>query len=169
MDKIKKIGTAFYKIYVAIGMLAVAVMAGCVIYAVIARYCFNISHRPLEEFITTIFAFTTFWGMGICTIEGEHVAIDSIFNTFPKKMQTVLCFFNYGVTLVVLYIMLKFGAKYAIQFGGQISFGMRVPMIWMYGIIPVGCFLCMVCVVAKILQKILDLCCNKTGNTKQEA
>lgn len=167
MEKIKKIGKILYNIYVAIGMLAVAIMAGCVIYAVIARYCFNISHRPLEEFITTIFAFTTFWGMGICSMEGEHVAIDSVFNAFPKKLKTFLTFFNYVVTLVVLYVMLVFGAKYAFQFGKQISFGMRVPMVWMYGIIPVGCFLCMICVVVKLFQKIFEVLQSKAK--KEEA
>lgn len=168
MSFIKKIGAMLYKIYVAIGMLAVAVMAGCVIYAVIARYCFNISHRPLEEFITTILAFTTFWGMGICSIENEHVAIDSIFNAFPKKLQNILSLFNYIVTLIVLYIMLVYGAKYALQFGKQISFGMRVPMIWMYGIIPVGCFFCMLCVLVKLIQRVIEISSNHDGIKQKE-
>jgi TRAP-type C4-dicarboxylate transport system permease small subunit len=157
MNKLEKAGKFLYRIYFGIGVFSVAVMAFCVIYAVIARYFFGISHTFLEEFITTVFAFSTFWGMGICFIENEHVVIDSFYNVFPTVIRTAVTFFNYAVTLVVLWIMLKYGYLYAIKYGAQISMGMRIPMIWMYGIIPVGCLLAVICVIIKIIQFILSL------------
>ena len=41
-----------------------ALLAALVIFTVIARYCFSLSWKQLAEFNTTLFAFTTFWGMG---------------------------------------------------------------------------------------------------------
>lgn len=157
MDKIKKTGAVLYKIYLAVGILSIALMTCCVIFAVIARYCFGFSHKALEEFITTVFAFSTFWGIGICFIENEHVTIDSIFAMFPKWLKTAATFFDYIVTLVVLVVMVKFGAAYALKFGSQISSGMEIPYIYMYGIIPLGCALGVICVLIKFTQFIVRL------------
>lgn len=52
-----------------------ALLAALVIFTVIARYCFSLSWKQLAEFNTTLFAFTTFWGMGINVIKDEHVMI----------------------------------------------------------------------------------------------
>ena len=49
-----------------------ALLAALVIFTVIARYCFSLSWKQLAEFNTTLFAFTTFWGMGINVIKDEH-------------------------------------------------------------------------------------------------
>jgi TRAP-type C4-dicarboxylate transport system permease small subunit len=125
-------------------------LAFCVIYAVIARYFFGISHTFLEEFITAVFAFTTFWGVGICFIENEHVVIDSIIKAFPPPLYKIVIFFDYAVTLLVLGVMTYFGAAYALKYGHQISFGMRIPYVWMYGIIPLGCFIAIICVIIRL-------------------
>ena len=157
MDKIKKTGSVLYKIYLGIGIFSIALMTCCVIFAVIARYCFGYSHKALEEFITTVFAFSTFWGIGICFIENEHVTIDSIYAMFPKWLKIGATFFNTLVTLIVLIVMVKFGAAYALKFGSQISSGMEIPYIWMYGIIPLGCALGVICVLIKLCQFIVNL------------
>lgn len=157
MNIVKKAGSILYKMYLAIGIFSIALMTCCVIYAVIARYCFGVSHKFLEEFITTTFAFSTFWGIGICFIENEHVTIDSIFNMFPKWLKIGATFFNTIVTLLVLIVMVKFGAQYASKFGSQLSFGMEIPYLYMYGIIPVGCALGVICVLIKFSQFLCSL------------
>ena len=155
--KILKAGEILYKIYLGIGIAAMGIVALCVIYAVFSRYLFSISHRQMEEFITTAFAFTTFWGIGICFIQKEHVTIDSIVNMFPPLIKRILLFFNYAVVLTILGVMFYFGMQYAGRYGHQISFGMGVPMIWMYGIIPVGCFLGLICVLVNLYKDILGM------------
>lgn len=130
-------------------MGAVALIAFCVIFAVIARYFFGISFTFLEEFITTVFAFTTFWGIGICFIEDEHVTIDSLYSIFPSKFKTIVTIFNYLIVTLITIVMIKYGLSYTIKYGWQISMGMRIPMYWMYGIIPLGCFISLVCVLVK--------------------
>ncbi len=157
MDKIKKAGSVLYKIYFGIGIFSIALMTCCVIFAVIARYCFGFSHKALEEFITTVFAFSTFWGIGICFIENEHVTIDSIFAMFPRWLKIGATFFNTIVTIVVLAVMVKFGSAYALKFGSQISSGMEIPYIWMYGIIPIGCALGLLCALIKLCNFIVSL------------
>lgn len=155
MKSIQKAGKLIYKVYMGIGVFAVGLMASCIIYAVIARYIFGISHTFLEEFITTVFAFTTFWGMGICVIENEHVIIDSFYSLLPPRIKKILTIFNYCVVLVILGYMVKYGFNYAMKYGKQISMGMRVPMYWMYGIIPLCSAIAVICVLVRLIQTLM--------------
>lgn len=137
-------------------MLAVAMLACCVIYTVIMRYCFNISYTFLEEFITTLLAFITFWGVGICVIENEHVFIDSIYNMFPPIVKKVLSIFNYAIMLIVDGVMFRYGIEYVEKYGNQVSMGMRIPMIWMYGIIPLSMGVAFICILVRLIQFIMQ-------------
>ena len=94
MDGLKKAGWYLYKLYVGIGMLAIGIITVCVISSVIMRYFFNVSFIFLEEFVTAVFTFSTFWGIGIAVLENEHIVIDVVFQTFPKKVRhalTIIC------------------------------------------------------------------------------
>ena len=72
----KKIGEKVFQVYFGIGVAAMGLLAVLVIFSVIARYFFSLSWKELSEFNVTLFAFTTFWGMGINVLKGEHVIID---------------------------------------------------------------------------------------------
>jgi TRAP-type C4-dicarboxylate transport system permease small subunit len=154
-----KTGRRLNKIYSAIGIFAMALMTACVIFAVIARYCFNISFRQMEEFISFVFAFTTFWGIGICILSNDHVKIDSIVNALPRPFRRIVKFFDFAVIILVLVVMIWYGADYTRKYGHQISFGMRIPYFWMYGLIPLCCFIGLICIFIKIgsyIQMIRD-------------
>ena len=152
-----KTGKALYKIYLGIGIAAMGIVAACVIFTVFSRYFFNKSYRQMEEFITTVFAFTIFWGIGICFIEREHVVIDSVVGLFPPLLKKIFLFFSYAVVLIVLFVMFYYGAQYAGKYGHQISFGMNIPYLYMYGIIPVGCFIGLICVIINICKDITEM------------
>ena len=56
--------------------------------------------------------------------------------------------------LIVLAVVLVFtyqGFKYVGVAGKQISQGMEIPMMYMYGIMPVCGIICAICVVIKII------------------
>jgi len=135
----------------------VGLIAFCVIFAVIARYFFGISFLFLEEFITTLFAFTTFWGIGICVMEEEHVSIQSIYDKFPPKLKIFATIFNFVVMIVVDLAMIKYGYLYMQKFGHQLSMGMSIPMKYMYGIIPLGCFIALITMLVKLVEYITNL------------
>lgn len=144
-----------YKVYVGIGIVSVAVMASCVIYSVIMRYVFNISHLFLEEFITVTFAFSTFWGLGICTIENEHITIDFLYNKvtgLPKKILTIV---NTLIVLLVNTVMLYYSLRWVKQTGMHLSNGMHVPTKYLYGIVPVSTVIGIICILIKLVQAVM--------------
>lgn len=104
-----------------------ALLAALVIFTVIARYCFSLSWKQLAEFNTTLFAFTTFWGMGINVIKDEHVMIDIIYDGVKPARKRWLAIVNYLIVLAVDLVFTYQGFKYVGVAGKQISQGMEIP------------------------------------------
>lgn len=128
-----------------------ALLAALVIFAVIARYFFSLSWKALSEFNTTLFAFTTFWGMGINIIKDEHVIIDILYDRVRPAIKRWLAVVNYGIVLIVTAIFTYQGVLYLGVAGKQISQGMEIPMYYMYGIMPVSGAICIICIIIKII------------------
>lgn len=132
------------------GLLAVLV-----IFSVIARYFFSLSWKQLSEFNVTLFAFTTFWGMGINVIKGEHVIIDIVYDRVPPAIKRWLSVVNYLIMLVVDLVFTWHGINYVGVAGKQISQGREIPMKYMYGIMPLSGAICAVCIIFKIIQFVM--------------
>ena len=58
---------------------------------------------------------------------------------------------NYLIVLAVVLVFTYQGFKYVGVAGKQISQGMEIPMMYMYGIMPVCGIICAICVVIKII------------------
>jgi len=129
-------------------------LASSMIFTVIARYFFSKSWKEVSEFNVTLFAFTTFWGMGICIIKNEHVVIDILYNKLSPPIKKFVNILNYIIVLIVDLIFMYFSYFYAKKVGIQISQGMEIKMFYMYGIMPVSAFLCAICIIIKIIENV---------------
>lgn len=152
MEKLKKAGQKLFDIYFGIGVAAMGLLAVLVIFSVIARYFFSLSWKQLAEFNVTLFAFTTFWGMGVNVLKNEHVIIDIFYDSVKPSAKRWLSVVNYVIVLIVDVIFTYQGVKYVGVAGKQISQGMEIPMKYMYGIMPVCGAICAVCIVLKIIE-----------------
>lgn len=148
----KKIGEKVFQVYFGIGVAAMGLLAVLVIFSVIARYFFSLSWKELSEFNVTLFAFTTFWGMGINVLKGEHVIIDIVYDRIRPDIKRWLTVVNYLIMLVVDVVFTWQGIKYVGVAGKQISQGMEIPMKYMYGIMPMAGVICAICIVIKIVE-----------------
>ena len=154
MNKIKKIGAIIEKIYMGVGAVAMGVLAFMVIFTVIMRYCFSLSWKSLSEFNVTLFCFTTFWAMGLNVLMDEHVSINILYDRIPPAIKRWVCVFNNVVMLVVDCLFVKYSWAYAMKMGKQISQGMEIPMMYMYGIMPVCGAICALCIVIKLVEAV---------------
>lgn len=152
IEELKKIGGKIFNVYFAIGVIAMGLLAVLVIFSVIARYFFSMSWKQLSEFNVTLFAFTTFWGMGINVIKNEHVMIDILYDGVKPALKRWLSVLNFIIVLVVDIVFTIQGFNYVNVAGKQISQGMEIPMKYMYGIMPVCGIICAVCIVIKIIE-----------------
>lgn len=155
MNRFKKFGQWIFEIYFDIGVIALALLAVSVCFAVIMRYFFSVSWKELSEFNVTLFAFTTFWGMGINVVKGEHVVIDILYNSFKPPVKRVVNIINLIIMLIVDIVFTVQGFNYVAMAGKQISMGMEIPMKYMYGIMPVSGVICAVCIIVKLIEVIV--------------
>ena len=152
IEKLKKAGEKLFNLYFGIGVVAMGLLAVLVVFAVIARYFFSHSWKELAEFNTTLFAFTTFWGMGINVIKNEHVMIDILYDGVKPAIKRWLAVLNYVIVMIVDLVFTWQGFKYVAVAGKQISQGMEIPMKYMYGIMPVCGIICALCIAVKIVE-----------------
>ena len=148
----RKLGRVVEKVYMGIGAAAMGLLAALVIFTVIMRYCFSISWKSVSEFNVTLFAFTTFWAMGLNVLRDEHVSINILFDKLSPFARRWLSVLNCVIILVVDCAFVYYSWLYAAKMGGQISQGMEIPMAYMYGIMPVCGVICAVCVVIRLFQ-----------------
>lgn len=132
-------------------------VAAGVIFAVFMRYFFNISFTFLEELITLVFAFTTFWGIGMCVLENEHVMIDFVFLKLPPGVRRWLNVVNYVIVLITLAVLQYYASGWIQVAGKTISNGMRVKYMYIYGAMPLGVGVSLVCVLVKIYSLIRNI------------
>ena len=156
MEKLKKAGEKLFAVYFGIGVVAMGLLAVLVIFSVIARYFFSLSWKQLSEFNVTLFAFTTFWGMGINILKDEHVIIDIFYDRVKPSIKRWLAVVNYIIVLIVDLVFTYQGILYVGVAGKQISQGMEIPMKYMYGIMPVCGVICAVCILIKIMILITE-------------
>lgn len=150
----KKAGNIAEKIYMGIGAAAMGLLAVMVIFTVIMRYCFSLSWKGVSEFNVTLFAFTTFWAMGLNVLRGEHVSINLLYDHFKPAVKRWISVLTYVIMLAVDAIFVYHSYGYTVKMGGQISQGMEIPMKYMYGIMPLCGTLCAVCIIIKIVAAI---------------
>ena len=150
----KKIGEIAEKIYFGIGAAAMGLLAVLVIFTVIMRYCFSISWKSVSEFNVTLFAFTTFWGLGLNVLRNEHVSINMLYDHFKPAVKRWVSVLNCLIMLAVDCLFVYYSWQYTLKMGKQISQGMEIPMSFMYGIMPVCGVICAICIIIKIIQHI---------------
>ena len=156
IEKLKKAGEKLFAVYFGKGVVAMGLLAVLVIFSVIARYFFSLSWKQLSEFNVTLFAFTTFWGMGINILKDEHVIIDIFYDRVKPSIKRWLAVVNYIIVLIVDLVFTYQGILYVGVAGKQISQGMEIPMKYMYGIMPVCGVICAVCILIKIMILITE-------------
>ncbi len=150
----KKIGAIAEKIYFGVGAAAMGLLAVMTIFTVIMRYCFSLSWKAVSEFNVTLFAFTTFWGLGLNVLKGEHVSINMLYDHFRPGLKRWVNVFIHLVMLVVDGMFVYHSWVYTVKMGKQISQGMEIPMSFMYGIMPVCGVICAICIFIKLVQHV---------------
>lgn len=150
----KKIGNIIEKIYFGIGAAAMGLLAVLVIFTVIMRYCFSLSWKSVSEFNVTLFAFTTFWSLGLNVLRNEHVSINMLYDHFNPKVKRWISVLNCLIMLAVDCLFVHYSWLYAQKMGTQISQGMEIPMFYMYGIMPLSGVICAICIIIKIIEHI---------------
>jgi len=129
-------------------------IAVVVIVSVFLRYLFGISYVWLQELIVFLFIFSTFFGSALAYYRNEHLAIDIFYVKLPDKIKNILDIFFDILILYLNYQIIKVSFKWMERVGNVVTPGMRIPMSYIYFILPASAFLMIIYLLSNIYMKI---------------
>lgn len=139
------------KFFVALGN---AIMLMLVFAQVITRYCFNYTPYFGEELARYLFVWVVFLSLPLVARYGGHMAIETLTS---RARGTFLKFLNIAAdifSIVFLLIMVICGIQMVARTSYQTSPALMIPMSWVYIVIPFGCAIMLLYVIANLIKTI---------------
>lgn len=112
---------------------------------VVLRYGFNHSLAWSEELVRDVIIYTTFIGCSAAIKNKSMIRIDASVQIFPVLKKPLMWFAN-CVTLIFAGMMIWYGLKMVeLQWAtNQKSIIMQIPLVYLYGILPLSGIMMMV-------------------------
>ncbi|MFA6808191.1 MAG: TRAP transporter small permease [Eubacteriales bacterium] len=120
---------------------------------VVLRYAFGFIINWGEEVAIISFIWCVYIGMSVCYRYDRHIAIDVVFNLFPKRVQKVIDICIDVLVLIVNVTIAYLGIVLSMNVGSKVSFILRIPYYFIDGSIVVGFVLMSFYGVNKIIAK----------------
>jgi len=153
----KKLRNLVRKVAQLIIIFMMAVMSVIVIIQVYLRYVVKGSFPWSEELARYLMAWVAFLGSSLGIETGAHVGVELFVNLLPKRLRI-------GVKVIIKLAMLAFLAaaikeSYSLCLGvaSQLSPAIRIPMVWPYLSVPVGCVFMFIQLLPSFLEDLSDL------------
>ena len=121
--------------------------------AVLSRYIFRFSIPFAEELGRYLFVWITFTGMARCIADEKHVALDLISHVLKGPVKKGWKLAVYAITAFFFAALTRSGYALCLVGLKQKSPTMRIPMQYMYMIIPI----CGVLSLFFIVMRVIDL------------
>lgn len=145
LNKLEKI--IFYFLSLLLGIM---VLFGSM--QVFWRYVLQSSLSWSEELMRYINIWTIFLGICLGVPRGLHTAIDAIYNVVNDKAKKVLKMIVLIISIIFSLSLLIIGARFAFANASQVSPTVRIPMVYVFGCIPIGGLLTLLYTVGEILK-----------------
>lgn len=110
-----------------------------------------------EELSRYLLVWSTFLGATLAYKRGMHISVTFCVNLFAKKMQKTVIIFSILLSMVFFAVVIVFGFKYMAMQALQVSAALRMPMKWVYIVIPMSFIVMSVHGVTAILEEIFDI------------
>lgn len=123
-----------------------------VFFQVITRYCFGWTPYFGEELARYLFVWVVFLALPLVARHGGHMAIETLTRRargpFLKSLMILADIFS----IIFLSIMVACGIEMVIRTSYQTSPAMMIPMSYVYVVIPFGCAVMLIYVVANLVE-----------------
>lgn len=110
-----------------------------------------------EELSRYLLVWSTFLGATLAYKRGMHISVTFCVNLFAKKMQKTVIIFSILLSMIFFAVVIVFGFKYMAMQALQVSAALRMPMKWVYIVIPMSFIVMSVHGVTAILEEIFDI------------
>lgn len=138
---------------IALAMLVVSVTLG--FYQVLTRFIFNAPSTWSEVLSRTTMIWCVFMGAAATFRGGYMMAVELIYKLVPRRGLLALEFAVGACCLLVLGVLVVYGAQMTLRVSGQTLSALQVSMSWAYAAIPVGSAFAMLAVMARLAAQAL--------------
>lgn len=108
-----------------------------VIWQVVSRFLLHIPAGWSEEIARYLLSWVAFLGSAIGIREGAHMCLVFVTEKIKSlKLRTVIHIFDYAVCILVGYIFVRYGYEYALSGFGRTMMAVKVPMAYIYSVVP---------------------------------
>lgn len=152
----KKLEDVLLKVTGALMAALIFLMMCDIFAAVMSRYLFKSSIPFAEELGRYLFVWITFTGMARCVATDKHVALDLISHVMHGKVKRTWQLAVYIITMLFFGFITWSGVMLCTVGAKQKSPTMRIPMQYMYVIIPICGVLSLFFLVMKISRLLKD-------------
>lgn len=93
-----------------------------------------------EEVARYSIVWLTFIGSSVCVYKGAHIGVDAIMNVLSEKGKKILLLITILMSIVftILFTYFSFVITKNVFTTNQVSSTIKVPMVYVYGAMPVG-------------------------------
>ncbi len=91
-----------------------------------------------EELARYLLVWSTFLGATLAYKRGMHIAVTFVRNSFSEKIKKGIIVFSIIIMIVFFVIVIIFGFKLMVLQKVQLSPALRLPMRWVYLVIPLS-------------------------------
>ena len=138
MDKsnlIEKLSLSLDRIVKILVFAAIVGMIVVISLQIVCRVLFD-SLTWSEEVSRYLLVWATFLGATMAYKRGMHIAVTFVVESTPGKMKKVLNVLSVVLSLVFFFIALRYGIEYISLQTSQVSAALRIPMKYVYTVIP---------------------------------
>ncbi|WP_440995200.1 TRAP transporter small permease [Arhodomonas sp. SL1] len=108
-----------------------------------------------EELARYLLVWTTFLGATLAYQRGRHIAVTVVVDALPGPLRRVARVLAHGASLVFFAVVIVAGWRYMALQGFQVSASLRVPMPWVYAVIPGSAAVMALYALADLLESLL--------------
>ncbi|CAK7065593.1 hypothetical protein CIW83_13025 [Tissierella sp. P1] len=93
-----------------------------------------------EEVARYAIVWLTFVGSSVCVYKGAHIGVDAIMNVLSEKGKKVLLLITIlmSIAFTLLFTYFSFIITKNVFITNQVSSTIKVPMVYVYGSMPIG-------------------------------
>ena len=158
---IKKASDILDMVCTAISVFLPGVMTVVTFIQIICRVFFSALFWT-EEVARYALIWLTFFGAGCVHKRAGHISITILQDLLPGKARKVFQVLTQLLCIIVFLTAIYYGFSYMQLMGTQLSAALRIPMRYMYAVIPLGCIVMTLHSTALITQ----ICAQKEAKAK---
>ncbi|OQY32070.1 MAG: hypothetical protein B6241_12335 [Spirochaetaceae bacterium 4572_59] len=132
----------------------------CMIISITMQIVFRMFFNALswsEEAARYLLVWSTFLGSTMAYKRGMHIAVTFIIESFPPAVEKTLQIISHLLAAVFFVIIIVYGIRYMQMQSTQVSASLRIPMKYVYFIIPFSAAVMGIHAVTKILEVLFPL------------